>query len=156
MPREWVLDEYSEDWYSKLKDRKNLTAMDTYNKPTKLYPRVIRGGSWELDSDSARAAFRMKSHDDDWKEEDPNYPPSPWWYTTEPSTGVGFRILRPLVAPKTRKEKQGFWDSGIDETGELANTRIKLEGRGARGFVDPKLPKAIEEWKIEKKKRKKK
>ncbi len=147
---EWVLDEYDKKWYAKLKEKmkdgKPIPVAKTFRKPTKLYPRVIRGGSWELDADSARCAFRMQSDDEEWKNEDPNFPASPWWYTTEPSTGVGFRLFRPLETPKTREAKEAYWQSALKETRELAEERIDSEGRGARGLVDPGLFKAIEEF----------
>jgi formylglycine-generating enzyme required for sulfatase activity len=141
---EWVLDAYSETGYGELSTQLQTVA-SAFRKPTKLYPRVVRGGSFDLAPEDCRSAARLGSEDRDWKEEDPNFPRSPWWYTTEPATGVGFRLLRPLRPPTSREEQESFWRADLDEIHEDAVSRVRQEGRGALGLVDDKLPAAIEQ-----------
>jgi formylglycine-generating enzyme required for sulfatase activity len=139
---EWVLDEYSESGYQDLAG-KTLTVKLAFRKPAKVFPRVLRGGSWELEAEDCRSAARMASSEE-WRDEDPNYPQSPWWFTTSPGLGTGFRIVRPLVPAETRQEKEGFWDADVERI--LKDTKSRLrDGKGALGLVDPELPKAIEE-----------
>ena len=142
---EWVLDQYHEDGYTHVEEGASVTAEEAYRKPTKLFPRVVRGGSWELDPEDCRSAARLGSDDKEWKIEDPNFPKSPWWYTDTPGLGVGFRLLRPLEAPATRDAKGAFWDADIESIVEDAKNRISDNGRGAYGTVDPDLPKDISE-----------
>lgn len=142
---EWVLDQYSEDGY-KSHAGKSLSADEAFNKPTKLYPRVIRGGSFETEEASeCRSAARLGSDDEEWKDEDPNVPKSPWWYTTSPGLGVGFRLIRPLHLPATDELKRAFWDADLESINLDARNRIRDNGRGAYGIVDPDLPTAIGE-----------
>ena len=140
---EWVLDEYSEDGYARMKDKEVSTTLEAFLKPTKLYPRVCRGGSFELEAEDCRSAARQKSDDEERKIEDPNIPQSPWWYTDSPALGIGFRIMRPLQAPESREVKESYWSADIEEITEDAENRILENGRGSLGIVDPDLPKAI-------------
>ncbi|HND55282.1 MAG TPA: formylglycine-generating enzyme family protein, partial [Pirellulaceae bacterium] len=77
---EWVLDEYADTAYAKYQGEPRK-AESTIAWPTKLYPRVVRGGCWDDDAERLRSAARRGSHDDDWRAEDPNRPQSPWWFT---------------------------------------------------------------------------
>ena len=138
---EWVLDEFQEDAYQKLAG-KVVSDKEAVVWPTKLYPRSIRGGSWDDDPDRLRSAARRGSHDDDWRGEDPNVPKSPWWFTSAPSLTVGFRFVRPLVAT-TPEERVRFWDADIESIREDTTRRIDKDGRGARGIADPELPKYL-------------
>lgn len=139
---EWVLDQYSEDGYARLKG-KSVTSEQAYNKPTKQYPRVVRGGSYETeDAEDCRSSARLGSDDVAWKDADPNIPKSPWWYTDTPALGVGFRLMRPLSPPKTREAQESFWKADVERIVRDAKNRIKANGRGAYGIVDPELPKA--------------
>ena len=141
---EWVLDQYSETGYANFAGRKQ-TVESAFAQPTKLYPRVVRGGSFDLAAEDCRSAARLGSHDRDWKEQDPNFPKSPWWYTTEPATGVGFRLLRPLNAPPTREAQDAFWKADLASILNDVISRVRQEGRGALGVVDETLLKAIQE-----------
>jgi sulfatase modifying factor 1 len=139
---EWVLDGYVADHYSSLRG-KVTNAAEAVAWPTKLYPRVIRGGSWFDEPPLCRSAARHKSDDSDWKLSDPNLPESPWWFTEDPATGVGFRIVRPLAAMDKRL-KEKVWEADIEEIRLDVADRLD-EGRGTRGGADQRLPGAIEE-----------
>ncbi|MEM7785064.1 MAG: formylglycine-generating enzyme family protein [Planctomycetota bacterium] len=140
---EWVLDEYSEEGYDHVEAGSTVTVEEAFRKPTKLYPRVVRGGSFELEPEDCRSAARVGSDDKEWKTEDPNFPKSPWWYTDLPGTSVGFRLLRPLDPPKTRPEREEFWKADLEQIVDDAKNRIDANGRGAYGTVDPSLPSDI-------------
>lgn len=139
---EWVLGQYVEDGFKNL-EGKSSPASATFNEPTELHPRVCRGGSFELSAADCRSAARQKS-EEDWRKDDPNTPRSPWWFTTEPSLGVGFRLFRPLHEPATREGKERHWSADMEQIEYEAKKRIDENGRGAVGIVDPNLPKAIE------------
>ena len=137
---EWVLDEQAENGFAHLAGKENLTSVESIKWPTKVYGRVSKGGTWEFTADKCRSASRLFDNEE-WKNEDPNVPKSPWWYTTYPATGVGFRIIRPLNAPGDRQSQEKFW-SDIKDMDEIAENRIKSNGRGAYGVVDETLPDA--------------
>jgi len=105
---EWVLDQYTTDFYGKLGDK---TADNPLAIPTALYPRVVRGGSWDSDPEECRSAARLKS-EPGWKRQDPQIPRSIWYHTD--ATFVGFRIVRPLVTPSA-EERAAKWDKSLPE-----------------------------------------
>ena len=138
---EWVLGQYVENGYKNL-EGKSSPASATYNTPTELHPRVCRGGSFELKAEDCRSAARQKS-EEDWRDRDPNTPRSPWWLTSTPSIGVGFRLVRPLHEPASREEKEKHWAADLESIEYDAANRIRDNGKGAYGIVDPDLPNAI-------------
>ncbi len=73
---EWVLDQYNEDGYG-YEEGDSVTAEDAYNKPTKLYPRVARGGHYLASPEECRSASRLGS-ENDWRATDPQIPRSPF------------------------------------------------------------------------------
>ncbi len=83
---EWVQDQHAS--YAAAKDGKAL--MDPVVEPTELYPRVVRGGSWEDVAGSLRSAARVGS-EEDWKMQDPQIPQSVWYHTD--AIFVGFRVV---------------------------------------------------------------
>ncbi len=97
---EWCLDQYIPDFYSRFDPKKPVK--NPYAKPTKLYPRVVRGGSWDDDPEMCRSAARRGS-DPEWKIQDPQLPQSMWYHTD--AIFVGFRVVRPLREP-TEEEKK--------------------------------------------------
>lgn len=139
---EWVLDEYVADGY-KAHAGKTLSVPAAIAWPTKLYPRIVKGGGWDDDAVNCRTAFRQQSDDDDWRGEDPNFPQSPWWFTSLPALSVGFRPIRPLQVPPTAVERNKFWDADIQQIRDDVNQRVDKEGRGARGIADAALPADI-------------
>ena len=115
------------------------------NWPTKLFPRVLRGGSWSTESTAdCRSAVRLQSDDDAWRSYDPNAPQSPWWFASDEGQTVGFRMVRPAVPPP-RSEWEKYWEADLPQISKHVDRRIDDEGRGERGIVDPQLPKAIEQ-----------
>jgi formylglycine-generating enzyme required for sulfatase activity len=138
---EWTLDQYLPDAYAKLGEGP-VDAKSAVNWPTKTYPRVIRGGSWYEPAAMSRSAARHKSEEREWKLSDPNIPLSPWWFTEEPATAVGMRIVRPLT-PLTEDEKKRVWEADVDDIRQDVKDRLR-EGRGALGVADESLPAAVE------------
>jgi len=100
---EWVLDQYIPDFYSSQSANPSSPPLAI---PTELYPRVVRGGSWEDEAPMLRSAAR-KGSSEDWKEQDPQIPQSIWYHTD--AQGVGFRIVRPLLEP-SEEEKATLWE----------------------------------------------
>ncbi|MDB4664613.1 formylglycine-generating enzyme family protein [bacterium] len=103
---EWVLDQYASDYYGR-----DGNAVDPLNIPTKIYPRVVRGGGWDDDPEMLRSAVR-KGSSDDWKDQDPQIPRSIWYHTD--ALSVGFRVVRPLNEP-VAAQKSVKWDKTAPE-----------------------------------------
>lgn len=138
---EWTLDQYFPDAYAKLGNGP-VDAKAAVRWPNKVFPRIIRGGSWHEPAAMSRSAARQKSENNEWKLSDPNIPLSPWWYTEEAATAVGMRIIRPLE-PLTTEEKKRVWEADVDDIREDVRDRLR-EGRGAIGVADEQLPAAVE------------
>jgi hypothetical protein len=138
---EWTLDEYQANRYEELapgpQDADKIVLW-----PTKVFPRVIRGGSWLDTADRCRSAARIKSEEKEWKLSDPNRPLSPWWYTEEPAMGVGMRVVRPLAA-MSADVKRRAWEADAEDVRLDVEARLK-EGRGVLGVADASLPAAVE------------
>ena len=90
---EWVLDQLIPDYYARLLSGE---VKGSFAIPKTLYPRVVRGGSWNDDPEQLRSAARMGSTED-WKMQDPQIPQSIWYHTD--AQFVGFRVVRPLGMP---------------------------------------------------------
>lgn len=143
---EWVLDEYVADHYASLQG-KLIDAADAVVWPTRLYPRVIRGGSWLDTATQCRSAARHKSNDSQWNLADPNLPKSPWWFTEDEATSVGFRVVRPL-GEMDDALKRKVWEADLERIRQDVADRLD-EGRGAQSGADPRLPAAVEELRSE-------
>jgi sulfatase modifying factor 1 len=143
---EWVLDGYEAEGYQAPKGKDPVNSEDAVAWPTKHYPRVVRGGSWQMTAAQCRSAARLGSNasadpDKGWKSEDPNIPLSPWWFTSDPARGVGFRMIRPLKEVP-RKEMAKYWEIDHEDIKSDIDGRIE-EGRGVLGLADKDLPAAI-------------
>lgn len=143
---EWTVDAYTEEGYKAL-DPAGLTGITAAQWPTETYPCTVRGGSWESDPPELRSAARMGSDDEEWKDEDPNYPRSPWWFTSDPARGVGFRIVRSFT-PVDKETQTKFWESITPKEISAIQSRVR-GGRGGYGRVDKDLPAAVQKWKDE-------
>ncbi len=106
---EWVLDQLDPDFYKK--GASQGLVVDPWNKATKPYPHVVRGGSWDDDPPALRSAARRAS-DRSWKMQDPQLPKSIWYLTD--AQIVGFRIVRPLQVPPP-EDLLKYWTSGVEK-----------------------------------------
>jgi formylglycine-generating enzyme required for sulfatase activity len=86
---EWTLDGYAPDTYAKRAGKPLTSPLEDPGK--RLYPHVVRGGSWDDDPAELRSASRRAS-DEAWSRRDPQNPKSLWWHTD--ATFVGFRVVR--------------------------------------------------------------
>ena len=104
---EWTLDQYIPTVYSKRKEgeRNPLVVGD------KVYPKVVRGGSWMDTPNRLRSSARRPSSKQ-WKKRDPQIPKSKWWHTDAPF--VGFRVVRPLETPSEEEQKK-YWKYELTE-----------------------------------------
>jgi len=100
---EWVLDAYEPNYKSVARQTDN-----PYNRPVQLYPRTVRGGSWDHPADMSRSAARLAS-EADWKIQDPQLPKSIWYHTD--AQFLGFRLLVPLKVDDVDK-MMDFWNGG--------------------------------------------
>ncbi|MEH6593313.1 MAG: SUMF1/EgtB/PvdO family nonheme iron enzyme [Halioglobus sp.] len=104
---EWTMDQFDSAYYT-------VAGRDNpWKRPTDLYPRVARGGSWVDDPDQLRCAARRPSAPN-WKERDPQIPKSLWWLTNAPF--VGFRLVSPRVQPEAT-EIARYWLEAIEDYG---------------------------------------
>ena len=101
---EWTLDAYNTTTY--LKASQSISK-NPIVKPIKLYPRVVRGGSWKSSYYRLRSASRQASSKQ-WKKQDPQIPRSKWWHTD--AQFVGFRVVRPYITP-TVEEQNEYWNN---------------------------------------------
>jgi formylglycine-generating enzyme required for sulfatase activity len=99
---EWVLDQYVPDAY---KQAGGKTLKNPWIKPTKEYPRAVRGGSWDDDKPAALRSAARRGSTKDWKMQDPQIPQSIWYMTD--ASFVGFRVVRPLRLP-TEEESRAY------------------------------------------------
>jgi len=104
---EWTLDQFLPDYFEQLGGK----AENPFVKPKTLYPRTVRGGSWNDDPEHLRSAFR-KGSDPAWKQQDPQLPKSIWYHTDAP--WLGFRIVRPLETPSA-EEMSFYWNSATNK-----------------------------------------
>ncbi len=153
---EWVVDELVAGGYKKSAALPQpVASAAAIQWPVRLYPRVLRGGAYYDEAAECRNATRKGSRDaggerddPDWKDLDPCWPKSPWWYTEEPTLGVGMRIVRPFVVPADVAERRRWWEADEQSIKDDVRFRMK-EGRGKRGIVDPELPTILKREGIE-------
>lgn len=99
---EWCIDQYAADFYATMKGE----VSNPWNYGKKLYPRVVRGGSWDHNPDLLRSAARISSNAD-WKIQDPQLPKSIWYHTD--AQFLGMRVVRPLKMPSA-EEMYRYWN----------------------------------------------
>jgi formylglycine-generating enzyme required for sulfatase activity len=104
---EWCLDQYQGDFYNLFK----TLVSNPWNKATRPYPHIVRGGSWQDEPAQCRSASRRGS-DREWKTQDPMLPKSVWYLTD--AQFVGMRIVRPLKIPLA-EEMFAYWNSGVEK-----------------------------------------
>lgn len=105
---EWTMDQYVDEAYEEYEGE---TADNPWIKPTEVYPRSVRGGSWDDDPEQLRCAERRGS-EPRWKERDPQFPKSVWWFTD--ASFVGFRLVRPETTPPD-EEIEEYWLEAMEE-----------------------------------------
>jgi formylglycine-generating enzyme required for sulfatase activity len=105
---EWTMDQYDPDAYSRMAGK---VTKDPWVMPEELYPRAVRGGSWQDEATDLRVSAR-KGSKAAWKRIDPQIPKSRWWFTNAPH--VGFRIIRPRITPSPEEIEQ-YWLEAIDD-----------------------------------------
>lgn len=103
---EWVLDQFVPPSNQAPKE----VLINPLVSPNTLYPRIVKGGSWDDGAVSHRSAARMGS-EEAWKQQDPQIPKSVWYHTD--AIFVGFRVVRPRIIP-TLEEVEKYWPSEAD------------------------------------------
>mgnify|MGYP000618021107 CR=1 FL=1 len=74
--------------------------------PLQEYPGILKGGSYKGTASEAQRGARLLS-DPVWKQRDPQFPRSKWWFTDAPF--AGFRVVRPLDPPPP-EDYEIYWD----------------------------------------------
>ena len=87
---EWTSDQYDPEFYQ------NSPAKNPVNPSLKLYPRIVRGGSFKTPAEEVSSSKRFIS-EAKWKQLDPQIPKSQWWFPEAPF--IGLRLVRPLNPP---------------------------------------------------------
>jgi len=103
---EWCIDQYDPGYY------KTMPAANPWNKATKPYPHVARGGSWDDEEPPKLRAAVRRGSSADWKRQDPQLPKSIWFHTD--AQFLGFRLVRPLKIASP-EELQAYWNSGVEK-----------------------------------------
>ncbi len=110
----WVLDGYDAKWYSKF-EGKTVNWHDAINWPSQQYPRVFRGGAYDMDPEDCRSAIRHHSSKA-MNVKDPQVPQSPHWLTE--GFSLGFRVVSPVKEPP-EAEKNRYWNVDDDTTARV-------------------------------------
>jgi formylglycine-generating enzyme required for sulfatase activity len=108
---EWTTDQYFEDYHEKVKELGDEPILNPWFKPTKLYPRAVRGASW-LDEKDEVSCIKRRGSEARWKMLDPQIPKSLWWHTN--AQFLGFRVVRTLENPSP-KEMENYWPEPVDD-----------------------------------------
>jgi formylglycine-generating enzyme required for sulfatase activity len=105
---EWTLDQYDADWFKK---NAGKVLEDPWNRATKGYPHVVRGGSWDDEDATALRSSARRFSDKAWKIQDPQLPKSVWYHTD--AQFLGMRLVRPLKVPSA-EEVSKYWNNGVE------------------------------------------
>jgi formylglycine-generating enzyme required for sulfatase activity len=113
---EWCLDRFEPEGYAALlatrpADQQDGPLVNPVLWSSEQYPHTVRGGSWDDDLERLRSAARRGSSKT-WKVQDPQLPKSIWYHTD--ATFLGFRVVRPLVAPP-QSEWARYWEAATEE-----------------------------------------
>jgi len=105
---EWVLEQYAKDTYA---NRKPGSFAAPVKSPVSRVGNqdginIVRGGNVDSDEPADFRSARRVKYDESWRADDPQYPRSIWWLTSQGS--VGFRVVRPLDPPKTEEEVKRY------------------------------------------------
>lgn len=103
---EWTSDQYDPGFYAK------SPAENPHNPPVELYPRVVRGGSYDTPAAEITSGRRFVSSAD-WKRIDPQIPKSQWWFPEAPF--LGMRLVRPLNPPSPEEIKAYYTAAPITD-----------------------------------------
>ncbi|MCA9135617.1 MAG: formylglycine-generating enzyme family protein, partial [Planctomycetales bacterium] len=96
------------------------------------YGHVACGGNCLSDAKDCTAKSFVRT-DQDWWDEDPCFPNSPWWMTSELARVTGFRIVSPLNS-LSDAQKKAYWDA--DSAKLTSDVKSSLDsGRGSFGRV---------------------
>lgn len=95
---EYCVDHYDAKFYAKFKDKAAVQPVILPDEEEYSY--VARGGSWMDKVEALRSAARRGS-DEDWSQQDPQFPKSMWWHTD--ARFIGFRVVRPLEEQENLK-----------------------------------------------------
>jgi formylglycine-generating enzyme required for sulfatase activity len=117
---EWCLDAFDEGAYAASAGK----LADPILWPSKEYPRIVRGGSYNDAPKKLRSAARLGSKPS-WKVQDPQVPKSIWYFTDAPF--VGMRVVRPVEPPRSA-EWPRFWDADLKDIAEI-EARQRRGGR---------------------------
>ena len=157
---EWTVDAYSADTYKYLHDRQQksgkpantiqpISAIQAVQWPTKDEPGVVRGGNCDNDVTQLRCAARLQSNEKEWNEEDAYFPPSPWWYSSDPTRMIGFRVFR-SYQELPASTISNFWNHTSSTVKEVVDIKMR-SGRGAVGIVNKALAERVKQEKLRKK-----
>ncbi|HSU65499.1 MAG TPA: formylglycine-generating enzyme family protein, partial [Tepidisphaeraceae bacterium] len=112
---EWCIDQYDAEWYKQFAG-KTTPAEKTINWPTKLYPRVLRGGFYDSEAAECRSASRLPTNRL-MNAIDPQIPKSPHWMSD--GFFLGFRVVSPVKPPATDEERNKWWNADDPVTTEV-------------------------------------
>ena len=140
---EWTIEQYSPKGYI-VQAGKSFAGLEGTQWTTTLNSQCVRGGCWNDPPERVRSASRMGSDRDHWADIDPDFPQSPWWYTSDPARMVGMRLVR-SAKPLGRTQINKFWENEIQELQDDINATVQ-EGRGIQGLPIPELLKELK-WK---------
>lgn len=106
---EWTFDQFQADYVSQLESE---PSDNPFFKPTKLYPRTARGGSW-MDPSVSASCLQRRPSNPNWKMRDPQLPKSLWWHTNAPF--VGIRVVKPVDQPGSVDEMEEYWIEAMQD-----------------------------------------
>jgi len=103
---EWSSDQYDAGFYGE------SPTENPHNPSVELYPRVVRGGSYDTPAAEISSSKRFVSSAD-WKRIDPQIPKSQWWFPEAPF--LGMRLVRPLNPPSPEEIKAYYTAAPITD-----------------------------------------